>query len=302
MIMDDPHRHSTATRPPPDFRWVERCCNALVNVLEGFWHSFVRIFERRVEQHPVLRVVGRIVVYGLFACLALLWASACYVTFPVSPYGFWDLVGWIFIAGAFAVGGVFAAVSSYLGVASLAAILSLLLLLLLWFTLSLFYLSYTVFKAARTKATWVSPYRVVIVVSVICTVALATYVDGTWRFWDRPFELLPWLKIFFLSISAWAALFCWIARDKVMEARTPKLIINSLSPDERAVLLVCLSRDQRTIVLRLYDPVASSLRMKGLLEPARDGTLFEYPHTIPKHIWESLQSKKMSYCRLMMKD
>ena len=41
-----------------------------------------------------------------------------------------------------------------------------------------------------------------------------------------------------------------------------------------------------------FDPVASSLRMKGSLEPARDGTLFQYPHTIPAHIWTNLQSKR----------
>ena len=68
--------------------------------------------------------------------------------------------------------------------------------------------------------------------------------------------------------------------------------VNSLSPDKLAVLLFCLSRDQRTIVLPCYDPVASSLRTKGLLEPARDGTLFQYPHTIPAHVWTNLQSRR----------
>ena len=226
MILDDQQNQSASTKPiPPDFRWADRCCDALMNALEGFWYSFVRILERRIEHHPALRVVARIGSYGLFTYLALLWASACYVTFPVSPYGFWHLVGWIFIAGAIAVGGVWAAVWLYLGGTFLAATLSMFLLLLLWLTLSLFYLTYTVFTAVRTKATWVSPYRVVIVVSVILTVALATYVDGTERFWDRPFELLPWSKTFLLGISAWAALFCLIARDKVMESRTPNLIM-----------------------------------------------------------------------------
>src|SRR5258708_29842103 len=56
--------------------------------------------------------------------------------------------------------------------------------------------------------------------------------------------------------------------------------VNSLSPDEIAVLLFCLSRDQRTIVLPCYAPVASSLRMKGLLAPAPIGTLLQYRRTI----------------------
>lgn len=86
--MDDSHHHSTTVKPPPDFRWADRCCNALMNALEGLWRSFVRIFERRVERYPVLGVVGRAVVYGVFTYLALLWASACYVFFPIHPYGF----------------------------------------------------------------------------------------------------------------------------------------------------------------------------------------------------------------------
>ena len=32
--------------------------------------------------------------------------------------------------------------------------------------------------------------------------------------------------------------------------------------------------------------------MKGLLDPARDRTLLQYPHTIPKHIWDDLRLKR----------
>jgi tetratricopeptide (TPR) repeat protein len=216
---------SSTIKPPPDFRWADRCCDTLVNALENLWDSLVRIIERRIDRYPVLRVVGRIVVYFVFAYLVLLWASACYVFFPISPYGFWNIAGWIFIAGVLIVVSIVVVYSVFLGVVQLGLLLSLVLLLLLWLTLSLFYLSYIVVAALRTNAAWILPYRSVIVASVICVMALATYVDGTNRFWDRQFELLPWLKLCFLGLSGWAALFCWIARDRVLEPGTPRRIL-----------------------------------------------------------------------------
>lgn len=208
----------------PEFRWADRCYSAVDSLLEGLWGSLRRQVKSATARHPFVRGTGKfifgIALCGAYICAAFLWGSACYVFFPIFPYTLWDVVAWVFMAGFLLISGIFGVYSLFFGFVFLGYLLR----LLLWSVLSLFNLFYVVIDATRTRAKWVIPYRSILIACPAGIVALATYADGTSRFWDQPFEFLPWFRLCFFGLSLWSALFCLIARDRVVERETPRRI------------------------------------------------------------------------------
>ena len=92
-----------------------------------------------------------------------------------------------------------------------------------------------------------------------------------------------------LGIDAWH----WVRLQfRLKRSRAESLqYLDSLSPEEAFILIACVVRNRRTITLTFQDPVASSLREKGLLEAARIGTLLRHPHIVPRFVWKRLKSK-----------
>jgi hypothetical protein len=98
----------------------------------------------------------------------------------------------------------------------IAALLLLLTTFGVYLTLSLSYLCWVVFEAARKRSRWLKSYRLVLLTGAAASLSLATFIDGSYRFWDRPFDITNWAKFVLLAASAWAALFCHLVRDKVL--------------------------------------------------------------------------------------
>lgn len=148
------------------------------------------------------------------------------------------------------------------------------------------------FKPALLFAAWVVGAVLLFAPSSYLNYLSLTWFRDEYRKWIGPATLI--------AFAAWLAqvgsyhLWPWMQSKRW--TRTAKAesfeYINTLSPDEWDVLLACLAGDRRTTILPFHDSTASSLRMKGLLQPARHGTLLQYPHTIPKHVWMSLQSRR----------
>jgi tetratricopeptide (TPR) repeat protein len=82
-----------------------------------------------------------------------------------------------------------------------------------------------VWNAKKEQSVWLRRYRPMMLTGIITVLILATFIDGSYRFWDRPFHLVAWGKLVFIGASAWAALFCYIARDEVLQPATPRRIL-----------------------------------------------------------------------------
>src|SRR5260370_38746736 len=94
-------------------------------------------------------------------------------------------------------------------------LLWLIFLVCVYFALSLFYLCYVIWHSIRMESHWLKRYRSPLFVGMASVLLLATFVDGSWRFWDRPFEVYGWVRLVLVGVAAWAALFCRLVRDKV---------------------------------------------------------------------------------------
>ena len=151
-------------------------------------------------------------------------------------------------------------------------------------------------KPALLFAVWLVGAVLLFVPSSYLDYLALTWFRDEYRKWIGPATLIAfaaWLsQVGSYHLWPWAQSKRW-----TRAAKTESLeYINTLSPDEWNVLLACLAGDRRTTILPFHDPTASSLRMKGLLQPAPHGTLLQYPHTIPTHVWTFLQSRR---CELL---
>jgi hypothetical protein len=69
------------------------------------------------------------------------------------------------------------------------------------------------------------------------------------------------------------------ARREVLAA------IDTLSSEEMVVLAYCLVSQRQTITLRVTDRDIAALVDKGLMAPAAEGSVLEFPYTVPGFVW-----------------
>jgi len=205
---------------PPDFGWPHRVAEAIFEWLEVVFEDLLdRATE--VSSRPILGAVLRAAVLSGVVYLVILWACFCYLHFPISPYTLSDFVVWVFLA----TGLIWGALAIFLGVAQFVLLLWLILLVCVYFALSLFYLCYVIGHSIRMESHWLKRYRSPLFVGMASVLLLATFVDGSWRFWDRPFEVYGWVRLVLVGVAAWAALFCRLVRDKVEWRETPLRVV-----------------------------------------------------------------------------
>ena len=205
----------------PDFRWPHRVTELIFEWLQNLWESLADYAAAHVRHLTFLGWVQVLIILGGVAYLAILWIGFCYIRFPVSPYGVWDIAEWVMVTGSV----VWGAIGVYFGGALLLALLWLMVLVTVYFTLSLGYLCWTVWNAHRRQSRWLKRYRVVMMLGMALALALATFVDGAYRFWDAPFTTFRWVKFAVVGASAWAALFCHLTRGNVRHRGTPRRIV-----------------------------------------------------------------------------
>ena len=205
----------------PDFYWPERICENCVDGLKNVWEGINDKVQMLTARHPSAKKLLVVLLWASILYFVLVWIFACYVYFPVAPYGIWDIFGWvIFISIGFVL-----IISFLLHLLSIIGTISWALLLFAFnFALSLLHLCWTVVDAAQKKAAWLDSYRRVLALGIVSALVLATYIDGSYRFWDSPFDFSAWLRTVLIILAAWASLFCYVARDKVMEVGSPRRI------------------------------------------------------------------------------
>jgi hypothetical protein len=206
----------------PDFSWPERIIERFVEWLSGQWENLLDHLETGLFERRLPRLVLRVVLWSCVAYIGLVWLCLCYIRFPVGPYGLWEVVKWVAIVIAVTFGAIY---TLYAGGAAIALFLSLLLSIVVYFTFSLAYLCWVLPGAVRKRSPWLQRYGPVMVTGLIASLALATFVDGAYRFWDEPFDVAHWATLVFISSSAWATLFCGLVRDRAMQRATPRVVL-----------------------------------------------------------------------------
>jgi tetratricopeptide (TPR) repeat protein len=205
----------------PDFGWPDTVTEFVVEWLNRLWEGLKDYAAEQLRHRTFVCWASGLTISAGIAYLAALWVCFCYIRFPVSPYGVWEITEWAMVAGAV----VWGAIGVYFGAALLLWLFGLMLLVAVYFTLSLGYLCWTLWTAHRRQSPWLKRYRVVIIFGIAAVLATATFVDGAYRLWDAPFRAFAWLKLAFVGGSAWTALFCYLIRDKVALAEIPRTII-----------------------------------------------------------------------------
>lgn len=80
--------------------------------------------------------------------------------------------------------------------------------------------------------------------------------------------------------------------------RSALAALDSLSPEERLLLIYCLARNQQTLTLKVGHRAASALVSKGLLAMAGGiGDTLAWPHTIPNFVWRHIRSYPQTVLR-----
>jgi len=153
--------------------------------------------------------------------LLLIWVSLCYVTFPVSPFGFWDIVKWLVIAASLVCGTIGLA----LGLTTVALVLFLLVYISILFLLSFCYLAWTIWQAFNNHLHWINRYYKPIITGLLSVIGLATFVEGSNRYWSEVFDSTEWIKLSLIGLGAWSALFCQLMRPKTSVQNYPRRII-----------------------------------------------------------------------------
>jgi hypothetical protein len=204
----------------PDFRWPYKIAGHASEWLSNRWEDVKDKALTHLEGHAVLRWTLVVIITAVLAYLLVLWGCFCYLKFPVSPFGVWDLMEWLIKAGSV----VWGAIALYFFAAFLFVLLWIMLLIATYFTLSLGYLCWSVWNAHRTPAPWLKRYSPVMIFGMVAALGLATFADGAYRFWDMPFTAFHWAKFAFVSVSAWAALFCHLMDGNVRFRGTPRKI------------------------------------------------------------------------------
>jgi hypothetical protein len=108
----------------------------------------------------------------------------------------------------------------------------------------------------------------------------------------------PWLglaaavlAVLWVLQLGYAIVDSWQAERRLAAQRDLALRhLSTLNPEEVLALLYCYTRNQRTIYLRLSDPVAHSLTDKGLLRQGSSGHTWWYPFEVPDFVWEHLHT------------
>jgi len=205
------HFQKRPDAPPLDFSWPYRVAEFLAEWLRDRWHDLCWWFGIGLARFPLVRRVLSGLMWSCLAYIGLILICVSYVYFPVSPYGLWDILAWV------ATVAIVTFVSVYTLYAGGYLFLSLCLLLFsigVYFTLSLSFICWALARAARHHSEWLRRCRTALVTGLLASLVLATFVEGSDRFWDGPFDIRNWTKLFLLSISAWATLFCGLVRDR----------------------------------------------------------------------------------------
>jgi hypothetical protein len=192
---------STTGSPPPDFGWPHRITNLLVEWLEDLWERLRYTTATELPQRHLLRSLLVALICSTVAYLGLLWACFCYLRFPINPYSWLDVAEWVVLASAV----VWGTLALYVGAVQLLALLSLIVLIVAYFALSLSYLCFVVWQSLRFGSPWLKRYRTGMFLGTVAIVTVATFVDGSKRFWDEPFSVLHWATLVFLFASAWGS-------------------------------------------------------------------------------------------------
>jgi hypothetical protein len=209
-----------SSEPTPDFGWPYYVAEFISEWLNGQWQNFQ--FGARLPRRPFPRVVVQTLLWSSLAYTVLVWACFCYIDFPVSPYGLWDIMTWVIVVSAVTLAAIY---TIYAGGVTIVLLVSVLLSIAIYLTLSVSYLSWVLSGAVLKRSPWLIRYRFVMLTGLGASVVLATFVDGSYRFWDAPFEVISWAKLFLISASAWAALFCHLVRNKVMEPASSRAVV-----------------------------------------------------------------------------
>ncbi len=207
------HPTGMSNEPTPDFAWPYRVTELLFEWLSTRGQKLLEVFRRRIPHF-----VAQAACWSCLAYIGLVWICLCYIRYPVIPYGFWEMVEWLVVVTAITFGAIF---TVHPGGTLVVALLFLLTTLAVYFALSLFYVSCVLLDAVRRHSFWLKAYRPVMFAGATASLALATFVDGSYRFWDRPFNVTVWAEFVFVTGSAWAALFCHLVRNKLMEPGRP---------------------------------------------------------------------------------
>jgi hypothetical protein len=205
----------------PDFQWPYRVAERIFERLTDLWGVIKDMAAAHLVRRAGLRWTLVFVVSAGLIYLVTLWVSFSYLRFPISPFGAWDLAEWLIETGSVVCG----AVALYFFTAFLFAVVGVMLSISTHLTLSLGYLCWNVWNSHGRQSAWLKRYSVVMIFGITMALALATFVDGTYRFWDRPFTAFRWAKFAFVGACAWAALFCHLMRDNATSRGTPRRIV-----------------------------------------------------------------------------
>ncbi|HEX3683851.1 MAG TPA: hypothetical protein VHU83_15055 [Bryobacteraceae bacterium] len=200
----------------PDFAWPYKVAQRLSSWLEVRRHELAQTGTELAKVRffrPVLQAFG----WSCVAYVATIWVCLCYIYFPVPSYAFRDFVEWTVIVGPVTFGAIYAL---YAGSAAMALLAGMFLSFTVCFGLSLLYVFWVVTRAIREGLQWLKYYRPVLLLGFGSSLALATYVDGSYRFWDKPFEISHWVCLVFIAVSGWASLFCHLVRNQALRVGT----------------------------------------------------------------------------------
>ena len=109
--------------------------------------------------------------------------------FPVQPYSFSAFLK----MGGRGDGGHLGGFCVYFAAAQILLLSGLLLMFAASFLLSLGYLCWLVWNAQSKNSAWLQDHRNSMLISTLTVAVLAIFVDGSYRFWDRPFDILRWV-------------------------------------------------------------------------------------------------------------
>lgn len=212
--------------PLPNFRWPFDMIETITDYVVYEWPERASgKIAAEVKKRPAVRSL--LWLLGLFAAfyIFLLLVAACYVWFPIPPYGVWDVILWIIMLPVALFGLCMVGASFVFVPVVAAAMIGWFLHLVLAGLLSLGYVSWVVLKVWPDKAAWLYPYRAVITAGVTASVALAAFVEGSYSFGDQSFDAGRWAILSIIALSVWAAFFCYQAQEKVLDPHTPRSIL-----------------------------------------------------------------------------
>lgn len=209
----------------PDFAWPYQIAELLSEWLSAQWKTLVEQYTEGFFRRRIPRVALQTAFWSCIVYIGLLWVCLCYIYYPVSPYGVWDLMKWVAIVAAVTLSAAYTVCGGVYGGIAIALLLGLLLTLTVYSALSLPYLCWELWSALRKGSPWLKRYRSAMFIGVAACLLVATFVDGSYRFWDRSFEVKHWATLVFVAASAWAALFCHLVRDEVMEGGKPRSVL-----------------------------------------------------------------------------